>query len=852
MQLIYLKEGRRYTDDGLIDSVLFQLGSTRGEYVWLNTCFVRELRDAMNKERHAAVRGEKTHVFHYLGLFDFTDRSGHNLTFFFLPKFLDLKVEDEHDEETGEVRDDRNWEATKENLESWKQCHTSITAEMRNSILLAIDRYHKEDSELGEEMEVDQRERESVLELAVRVLRDYLENGAYIVHHTELEHGGQGEVDWGATIDRCDPIFVDGGPVYGDYLSVQAQSDENYYITRLQRSLVTFWARKLEELGLSTILGVKMPWISEEDLDLLGEPDYQVAQIDRELKVQFVTKARETLKLMRALIRRRTETQNTSYEKLSFGMTGVEHLWETACARVLGSELEKPIQDFGLSWKTDKEIRFDKFMPRVTWKGPKGQEESFDNDKGSQRSKKAGWRLDFIRTYPPHDINPEARAKKLVILDAKYYCAVWRQNGKTGNWTISGQPGTPDITKQMYYQMVFQDLQKENPGLEMVNAFLLPEDDLVWPEGDARDDEGRPTVYKSETISWNRIVCAFKDVHLYTVRVPGLRLLERYAKHDEPADDWFESIVSSNPESDTPKGNATDHPLSPSGGSSSDTTVASTVPAADGEKVVGVKSGDPVAEGSSEVSGELSKAFIRDVVSVPSVSKREDMMKEYIHQFAEARSIEVADDEKGNLYLTKGKMDKCYPCLVNHMDTVQTRQGPYVDRHERLPVKERVVDGHTELYVEGMGIGADDKLGCAIALALVDQLKVVKAVFFVEEEQGMLGSKAMDVDWFKDVAFCLSFDSPERNRSAKTCAKKELFTDQFFNEVLKPVCDRHGITSFRDEPFTDIVQIRQKTPIMCYNVGNGGYNPHCSNEYLVVEDAQAAYAFGKDLLESMK
>ena len=119
MRLIYLKEGRRYTDDGFIDSVLFPLGVSRGapKYEWLNRQFVHELRDAMNTERRSAVRGEKTHVFHYLGLFDFTDSFGHNLTFFFLPKFLNLTDADENDD-TGEVRDDRNWEASKENLDS--------------------------------------------------------------------------------------------------------------------------------------------------------------------------------------------------------------------------------------------------------------------------------------------------------------------------------------------------------------------------------------------------------------------------------------------------------------------------------------------------------------------------------------------------------------------------------------------------------------------------------------------------------------------------------------------------------------------------------------------------------------
>ena len=554
MRLIYLKEGRRYTDDGFIDNVLFQLGVSRGapKYEWLNRQFVHELRDGMNTERRSAVRGEKTHVFHYLGLFDFTDSFGHNLTFFFLPKFLNLTDADENDD-TGEVRDDRNWEATKENLDSWKACCNGIKPETRNAILLAIDRYHKEDGRLGEKVEEVRQERESVLELAVRVLRDYLENGAYIVHRAELEQRGQGEVDWDATIDRCDPLFVDGDPLYADYFSSRAESDENYYITRLQRSLVTFWGRKLEALGLSSVLGVNVPPVSEEDLDLLGEPDYQIAQIDRELKIQFVTKARETLKLMKALIQRRTETLNTSFEKLSFGMTGVEHLWESACAKVLGSELEEPLGKFGLHWegrdetgqlKDMSDIKFDKFMPRVCWSGPeKDQKEIFDNDKGSQRSKKAGWRLDFIRTYPPHDVKPKAPVEKLVILDAKYYCAVWRKNDKTENWTISGQPGTPDITKQMYYQMVFKDLQVQNPGLGMVNAFLFPEDDLTWSKEEHLDIQDRPTVYKSETISWNRTVCAFSDVRLFTVRVPGLRLLERYAKY-ELANDWFEVIVN--------------------------------------------------------------------------------------------------------------------------------------------------------------------------------------------------------------------------------------------------------------------------------------------------------------------
>ena len=247
----------------------------------------------------------------------------------------------------------------------------------------------------------------------------------------------------------------------------------------------------------------------------------------------------------------------------------------------------------------------------------------------------------------------------------------------------------------------------------------------------------------------------------------------------------------------------------------------------------------------------MNKEFIKKVMSVPSCSGKESMLREFIERYADERGMAHCRDGKGNLYLTKGATDGHYPCLVNHMDTVQDWQGAFVERREPLNVQERVRGGRTELYTKEGGIGADDKLGCAIALALVDALPVAKAAFFVEEELGMLGSRELDVDWFADVGFCLSNDSPDRNRASRTCSNRLLYSDSFFKEILQPVCARHGVTRFNDEPFTDVTQIRDKTNVMCFNVGNGGVLAHSRNEYLVVEDAQNAYALGKELLEAV-
>jgi len=852
MHLIYLKEGRRYAPADLVESVRYQIERSGrpydGEAYGLG--FFMELRDAMNRDKESVVRGERSYVFHYIGLFDFVDSKGKNLTFFFLPKFLNVWEGDEC-----EPDDDRKWVATEQSLESWQKCIGQWQGTPCDDILLAVDRFNKDEARLGDETEIVKEHRESLLELAVRVLRDYLENGLYIVHRNEFEIHGAGEINWEATIERCDPLFVHGDPMYVDYLTEQTYSDEDYYITRLHKCLLTQWGEKLEALGLAPVLRVNVPLLSEEQVERLGDAEYQVAQIDRELKQQFVSKSRDTLMLMRSLILRTSETKAVAYESLSFGMSGVEHLWEAACARVLGSELEDPLRRFGLHWedKDDRgqmrdmsDVHFDRFMPRIIWRGPNNEREEFDNKKGSQRSKKAGWRLDFIRTYPPH-VNDTVKAEKLVILDAKYYCARWEES-TNGGYSISGQPGTPDITKQMYYQMVFQDLQEQNAGLEMVNAFLLPEDDLLCP-GEEKDGN-LPSVWKSETVGWSRTVKAFKDIHLYTVRIPGMCLISRYAHGQEPANDWFEKIVRFGSPTSATKVVSVGHTDESSAFA---TVVEKSEQVAEDENPLETMVEEHFVPPIDFTTACISKAFIRDVVSVPSVSCKEGMMKAYIRQFAEARGVECHSDKKGNLYLTKGLHSECYPCLVNHMDTVQEKQAAYVDRNERLEIRERTRDDKTELYVEGMGIGADNKLGCAIALALIDQLPVVKAAFFVEEEKfpGMLGSKELDVAWFSNVGFCLSFDSPERNRSSRMCNGELLYSEEFFEKILKPIANRHGVTEFKSEPYTDVAQIRQKMPIMCWNLGNGGYNPHSPTEYLVVEDAQASFLLGKELLEKI-
>ena len=250
-----------------------------------------------------------------------------------------------------------------------------------------------------------------------------------------------------------------------------------------------------------------------------------------------------------------------------------------------------------------------------------------------------------------------------------------------------------------------------------------------------------------------------------------------------------------------------------------------------------------------------------EVMQVPSKSKYEFRMAMYIILWARKNGVNYELDKKGNIYLTKGKLEdgEYYPCVTSHMDSVQEKATPYALAGAELPLLTRRMKSTTndehrhEIYIDGQGIGADDKLGVYISLQLVKHFDKIKAAFFVEEEIGMCGSKELDVKFFDDVAYVIGWDSPDLTRAAWKCSGTQLFTAKFFTDHLFPVVKKWGFVEkdFHSEPFTDVCQIRDKTDLMCMNFGNGGYNAHAQNEYLVIEHVDHATGMGMDIIQSI-
>lgn len=251
----------------------------------------------------------------------------------------------------------------------------------------------------------------------------------------------------------------------------------------------------------------------------------------------------------------------------------------------------------------------------------------------------------------------------------------------------------------------------------------------------------------------------------------------------------------------------------------------------------------------------LNKDFAISVLGVPTATYHEYRLVTFIMLYCKRNGIKYEMDEFGNIYLTKGELaeGEFYPCFTAHLDTVQDKQIVFAKAGVNLPIEVEVTkEGKHKLFVKGFGLGGDDKAGIAISLSAFNHRDKLKACFFLQEEVGCNGSTKLDKNWFKDVGYVLGFDSPELNRAAYRCNGIQLMDEKFFSENgLDKLCADYGLNDFRSEPYTDVVQIRKQTDIICMNFGSGYYKQHTDGEYCILEEMDAALDMGLAIVEKL-
>lgn len=161
--------------------------------------------------------------------------------------------------------------------------------------------------------------------------------------------------------------------------------------------------------------------------------------------------------------------------------------------------------------------------------------------------------------------------------------------------------------------------------------------------------------------------------------------------------------------------------------------------------------------------------------AIPRPSKHEEKMIEYLKAFGQERGLETKVDETGNVIIRKpatpGMENK--PCVIlqSHMDMVCDKLVDVEIDFQNDPIQ-TYVDGEW-LKAKGTTLGADDGIGCAIELALLDSDDIehgpVECVFTVDEETGLTGAFGMKPG-FMSGKYLINLDSEDEGQIFVSCA----------------------------------------------------------------------------------
>ncbi len=169
---------------------------------------------------------------------------------------------------------------------------------------------------------------------------------------------------------------------------------------------------------------------------------------------------------------------------------------------------------------------------------------------------------------------------------------------------------------------------------------------------------------------------------------------------------------------------------------------------------------------------------------IPRPSKHEEKMIEYLKNWGESRGLDTKVDETGNVIIrkpaTKGMENRKTVILQSHMDMVCDKLVDVEFDFEHDAIR-TYIDGEW-LTAEGTTLGADDGIGCAIELALLDAADVehgpIECVFTRDEETGLTGAEGMKSD-FMTGDYLINLDSEDEGEIFVSCAGGRNTTARF-------------------------------------------------------------------------
>ncbi len=160
----------------------------------------------------------------------------------------------------------------------------------------------------------------------------------------------------------------------------------------------------------------------------------------------------------------------------------------------------------------------------------------------------------------------------------------------------------------------------------------------------------------------------------------------------------------------------------------------------------------------------------------------------YLKDFGERRGLETIVDDIGNVLIrkaaTKGMEGKPTIIIQSHFDMVCDKVACYEIDFLNDPIK-TYIDGEW-LRAEGTTLGADDGIGCAMQLALLDAKDIehgpLECLFTRDEETGLTGANGLKGDLLRGEML-LNLDSEDEGLFYVSCAGGKTTTALFNYEL---------------------------------------------------------------------
>lgn len=163
------------------------------------------------------------------------------------------------------------------------------------------------------------------------------------------------------------------------------------------------------------------------------------------------------------------------------------------------------------------------------------------------------------------------------------------------------------------------------------------------------------------------------------------------------------------------------------------------------------------------------------ICSIPRPSGHEEQIGRFLMDFAAAHGLESEMDRTGNVIIRKAAtagMEKCETVILQaHQDMVCEKEASLSHDFMTQPIETYVEDGW--LKARGTTLGADDGMGIAMALAILEADDIahgpLECLFTVSEETGLTGAMNLEPGVLKG-RMLINLDSEDEGQIFIGCA----------------------------------------------------------------------------------